>query len=232
MQEDLARKILTQNIKNYDKIASKFSDTRKYLSPDLRFFLKWYKNDKKILDLGCGNGRLAKLFPKNNYTGVDPSKQLINISQKLNPGYKFLVSKPNKLNFSNGSFDIIYCLAVFHHIPSKKIRIEFLKEIKRLLIQNGICVFTVWNIKYHPKISKLILKNNIKKLFGLSKLDFNDVYFPFKNQKNEFYIQRYLHAFSLKELKDYFTNCEFEIIDYGISNRGKHQNLYIVARSK
>ena len=91
MQEALARKILTQNIKDYDKIASKFSDTRKYLSLDLRFFLKRYKAGKEILDLGCGNGRLAELFPKDNYTGVDPSKQLIIIAKKLYPNYKFSV---------------------------------------------------------------------------------------------------------------------------------------------
>ena len=53
---------IKQNKEVYNKIAKLFSKTRKFLWYDLEPLVKYTKNGDKILDLGCGNGRLYQLF--------------------------------------------------------------------------------------------------------------------------------------------------------------------------
>lgn len=51
--------------------------------------------DSKLLDIGCGQGILAKKIPQNiHYTGVDLAKNLISFAQKSdkNPKHTFLVA--------------------------------------------------------------------------------------------------------------------------------------------
>ena len=193
---------------------------------------KWAKKGDRILDLGCGNGRLAEMFPKSsyNYIGIDPSRKLIEIAMSRYPKQNFQVSVPLSLAFSDNIFDTIYCLAVLHHIPSKQYRSKLIKQVYNILKKNGVCVFTVWDIKQHPRISKNILINNIKKIAGLNKMDFNDTLYPFKNSSGNIVINRYLHGFSLNELKNLFIKSKFKILDSGTLYRGKHQNLYIIAQ--
>ena len=232
MQENLAKKILQKNIQDYDKIAEKFSDTRDYLPHDINFLKKYTPNQAKILDLGCGNGRLCEIFPKSEfkYLGIDPSQELIKIAKKRYPDQNFQICAPFSLTFSANSFDIIYCLAVLHHIPSEQYRYKFIKQVYNILKKDGVCVFTVWDIKQHSRISKNILVNNLKKIIGLNKMDFNDTLYPFKNSSGDTIIDRYLHGFSLNELKNLFVKSKFKILDSGTLYRGKHQNLYIVAK--
>ncbi|MFC1656618.1 class I SAM-dependent methyltransferase [Patescibacteria group bacterium] len=232
MKEKLAKKILLQTVNDYDKIARKFSDTRNYLSADIRFMQKWTKKGGKILDLGCGNGRLSELFPKHNYNyiGTDPSQKLIQIAKSRYPNQRFKVSAPLSLSFSNDFFDTIYCLAVLHHIPSEKYRLRFVNQIYKTLKKNGTCIITVWDIRKHLSISNQILKNNVLKMINISNLDFNDAYYPFKDSSGNIIIQRYLHGFTPNELKNLFIKSKFKILDSGTLYRGKHQNLYIVAK--
>ena len=81
----------------------------------------WLCNRKKILDAGCGNGRVTKLLcdyapPKSEITGIDltsheiASKNLKNYSQA-----KFLKGDLTEDLLSLGKFDFIYCQEVLHH---------------------------------------------------------------------------------------------------------------------
>ncbi|MFH1749904.1 MAG: class I SAM-dependent methyltransferase [bacterium] len=232
MEEKLAKKILERNIQDYNKIAQKFSETRNYLSSDFKFMQKWAKKNDRILDLGCGNGRLSELFPKPsyNYIGTDPSQELIKMARSRYPNQSFKVSAPLSLSFSSNFFDIIYCLAVLHHIPSKEYRVKFIQEICRTLKKDGVCILTVWDIKQHSCISKSILINNLQKIIGLNQMDFNDTLYPFKDSSGNTIIQRYLHGFTLNELKNLFIKSKFKILDSGTLYRGKYQNLYIIAK--
>lgn len=76
--------------------------------------------------------------------------------------------------------------------------------------------------------------HNIKSFFGLVKTDANDLIVPFKdgNQKN--LGNRYIHAFTLKELKNLFKYVDFKIEDsgYTLDKSGKKRNIYIVASKK
>lgn len=226
MKEKIAQNILKKTKDDYNIIAAKFSSTRQYLPNDITVLKKYVKNNDKILDLGCGNGRLVKLFYglKIDYIGIDVSKKLLKIATQKYPNYKFLQFNGLKLPFKKESFDNVYCLAVFHHIPSEKYRLKFLSEIYRVLKPNGLLILTVWNLSDKLKI----LNNKIH-----SDLDKNDIYYPFKNHENKIIINRYLHSFTVRELTDLAEKTDFKILEnYSLKRgkSGKNSNIIIICQ--
>ncbi len=216
MKPDTAQKILSEVKESYDSIASDFNQTRNYLWPGLKDFKKFTVEGSKILDLGCGNGKLRLLFKEKNvfYTGVDSSSELLNIAENRKdfklPYQKFLKAEAFSLPFENDSFDIVFFIAVFHHIPGIELRLKTLKEIRRVLNPGGILVMTNWN-RYQAKGQQLkyIIKYALLKIFQRSNLDFKDIYLPWMKGK----AYRYYHAFTLGELKKIVRNSGLMLED-------------------
>jgi alkylated DNA repair protein alkB family protein 8 len=232
MKQGLAQKILNDNTKTWDAIAKKFDLTRHYIW-DLKPWAKYAKPNTKVLDLGCGNGRFFELLKNKgiDYTGIDNSKKLIELAKKkylsipsLSDGIdKFVVGNALNLPFKNNYFDLIYSVAVFHHIPSKELRLRFLKEAKRVLKKDGKIVLTVWYL-WQRKYLSLIVKYSLLKIIGKSKLDFGDLYIPWQNKQ-----QRYYHAFRKKELVKLFKNTGFEVETKYLKGHNKKTNILIIA---
>ena len=204
MKAEVAKKILGQTKDSYNSIADYFDQTRSYLWPGLNNFKKFVKDNNKILDLGCGNGKLRLLFKdvKIDYTGVDNSNQLIRIAQEREnfriANQNFIISDVYNLPFMDNTFDVIFFIAVFHHIPGHDLRQKTLAEIKRVLKPGGTLVMTNWN-RYQRRGTQLkyIIKYTWLKIIGRSELDFKDVWLPWMRGK----AYRYYHAFTLGELK-------------------------------
>jgi len=229
MKKEHAEYLLVKTRKDYNLIADDFSSTRNEAWDEMFFLFENYlKPRDKVLDLGCGNGRWFKLFKTYNidYIGVDSSVKLIDIAQKNNPEAKFQIEEGLELSFPDNFFDKIYCIAVFHHIPSKELRLKFLEETKRILKPGGILILTVWN-SHNIKENYLLIKYTILKIFGKSKLDFGDVLEPW-GKKTE----RYYHRFAEAELINLVKESGFEIKEGGIikNDRGNRRNLYIVGQ--
>ncbi len=101
------------------------------------------QQDMSILDLGCGPGRLAIRFKKNNprckVTAVDRDPKILELAKKnaRQAGAKihFVQQDLATLTFSN-TFDRIYSTFVFHHLPveSKKCT---LNQLRKLLKPGG-----------------------------------------------------------------------------------------------
>jgi len=223
MDSYFAKELIEKNKRDFDLIADQFSDTRQNIWPELKE-LKFNKNEK-ILDLGCGNGRLFELFNnKVKYTGIDISENLVE-KAKTKYGNHFKVGDILSLPFSNEYFDSVWSIAVFHHVPSKELRIKALKEINRVLKKNGELIITCWNL-YQPRYYKLLLKFFFSKLFG-SKLDFKDVFIPWKRVN----VDRYYHAFTKKELKRLFINSGFKIKELKyLIRKNKKVNILIIGK--
>lgn len=62
MKTETAQKILEKTKRDYEQLAEEFSNTRANLWFELQELAKYVKGGDKILDLGCGNGRLYELF--------------------------------------------------------------------------------------------------------------------------------------------------------------------------
>ena len=203
MNLDKAYKILEENKQTYNEIAEEFNQTRNKYDSLLDELKKHIKNNEKVLDLGCGNGRLYQLFKgKNiNYIGIDFAENLINIAKGKYGNY-FKTADILNLPFPNENFDSVWSVSVLHHIPSAEMRKRVLSEIKRVLRPNGRVVVTCWRIKSFLR---------------------KDVFVSFHGKK------RYYHVFLKKEIKKLFENSGFKIEKLKILKDNKKKNILLMA---
>jgi len=229
MDPKLAQEIIADTARGYDLISEKFSQTRNHLWRDLEFIGSYCKKGDKVLDFGCGNGRLWEFLQKKNidYTGLDISDKLLAKAknQFRGPGINFQkISGLDSLPLESDSFNAVYAIAVFHHLPGKEIRKKMAAELYRILRPEGTVVITVWNLwpaSTHgddcsstrggqKKYWRNIFFNWEEKLLGRSFLDWNDCYIDFQDNRGRIF-PRYHHAFTKKELAGLFSQAGFSI---------------------
>ncbi len=117
--------------KQWDKIAS-LGKYRRNLGIDLSKYVSG--RNLKILDLGSGGRRGLDKFGRVIYSDI--SLKMLQQSE-LSTGVNLDASS---LPFKDASFDVVTSIAMFHHLPTKKDRLNFLKEVKRVLKPSGISV--------------------------------------------------------------------------------------------
>lgn len=203
MDKEQANAILDLVKRNYNEIAASFDATRKKeIWPMIRKFAAEVKDGDRILDAGCGNGRLLRALPdKINYIGIDNSVKLIKAAKANFPGRDFREADILDLNnVPENNFDHIFCLAVLQHIPGQELRVKFLKNLGAKLAPAGRMIVSSWNLRRQPKYRRMILKNYLLKLSG-RRLPAADLIFPWHDVSGNPASERYYHAFRLRELR-------------------------------
>jgi len=231
MDKEYAKYILEKTNEDYNKIADDFSRTRSFLWDGLKPLSEHTKPGDKVLDLGCGNGRLLQIFEGKNidYFGIDNSEKLIEVAKKKYPDYNFQIADAFNLPFPENFFDKIYSIAVLHHIPSNEFRTQFLTEANRVLRSGGILILSVWNLWQKKTSWQSLIKNTILKILGRTKLDLKDIFYPWKNSEQRIIIQRYFHLFTRKELRALFKRTGFKVKEIKIWEKEKGSNFLILA---
>ncbi|MCF6181847.1 class I SAM-dependent methyltransferase [Lutibacter sp.] len=100
------------------------------------------KEEKKLLDIGCGTGDFLVACKKNNYKifGVEPNEKANKIATK-----KIGESVYKNLDDINESkFDVITLWHVLEHVPNLD---DYILKIKSLLKPNAILIIAVPNFK-------------------------------------------------------------------------------------
>jgi len=105
-------------------------------------------SNKKILDIGCGDGVLSYLFAKEGgiVSGVDYSDIAIKFAKEKTKNYNidFRQGSAYKLPFKDHSFDIIYSSDVIEHLEDVS---AYLSEMKRVAKKGAIIIIST-PIKY------------------------------------------------------------------------------------
>jgi SAM-dependent methyltransferase len=119
----------------YREIKKYGSDLGKALTPDSR-----------VLDFGCGWGRIIRFFLKdvkaNNLHGVDVNPQMIDFCRELFQYGNFSICSPlPPTEIPDESFDIIYAYSVFSHL-AEPVHIRWVEEFSRILKPGGILIAT------------------------------------------------------------------------------------------
>lgn len=130
------------------------------------FFVSTGKITSKdnVLELGCGTGLFTrKVYAATNahIVATDLSEDLLKEARLKFPEGDFRVADAMKLDFPDGSFDVVFGSSIIHHLNMDK----SLNEISRVLKKNGRMVFAEPNM-LNPQI--FIQKNIpfIKKWLG------------------------------------------------------------------
>ncbi|MFA5163715.1 MAG: class I SAM-dependent methyltransferase [Patescibacteria group bacterium] len=200
---------------NYQTVAEEFNVTRKKeVWPEIKELAAEIKDGDKVLDVGCGNGRLLEALTGRNieYLGIDQSQNLIELAKTNHPLADFRTGDLLDLGqIDSHGFDHVFCLAVFHHLPSDKLRIQALKQLKNKVGFEGRIIISVWNLWGHRKYRSLIWKFFFLKLLKKHRMKFGDVLFSWKNSQQQVVSQRYYHAFRTRQLKDLAKRADLKI---------------------
>ncbi len=232
MKEEVAKKILEKVKADYAVIAPQFSAKRQKFWDEMRDFAESLGPGDRVLDLGCGNGRLYDALKEKsiNYTGVDNSSELLNFAKKRwgeNESRRFLPGDAINLDWWKGEkYDVVFLIATLHHIPSEDLRKKVLENVGKILAKDGFLIMTNWAL-FRKKYLTLVAKNIILKLFGRSDLDFGDAVVPWKSSETgKVMAERYVHAFTLRELKRLVKRTGFEVLENFYIRKGKKAHFW------
>jgi ubiquinone/menaquinone biosynthesis C-methylase UbiE len=242
VKEATADKLLKEVRKTYNTISGEFSDTRNYSWPDFNFFKPYLFENAEIVDLGCGNGRLVRFLDQYflgspyRYIGIDNSEKLLEKAHQQFPKNVFLPGDQLDIPMTDHQVDLMFNIAAFHHIPSAKLRLEALQEMKRVIKPNGILIMTVWNLwQWKYRIS--ILKAACKYISSLGKYAPNDLLIPWKSSHGDTVAKRYYHNFLPHEISGLLKQSGFKILKSFSTQKGvktsflKGFNYVIIAQN-
>lgn len=109
---------------------------------------KRYKQEIKLLDLGCGDGRLVPLWQALTGAeahGLDLSPQAMQVAAQQYPFVHYKAGDATSTGYADELFDIIICQEVLEHIEQQD---ALVTEAARILKKGGTLILTTPN-KYY-----------------------------------------------------------------------------------
>ena len=127
---------------------------------------KYFTSNMKILDLGCGAGRTSKILSDMGcrVIGVDISDNLIDLAKQKYPNLDFRIGDATSLDFEDNYFDaVLFSFNGIDYVHPRKLRLQVLEEINRVLKNGGLFVYSSHNALNIPrtKISILTFLNSL-----------------------------------------------------------------------
>lgn len=107
------------------------------------------KDMKKVLDLGCGQGRDCIYFFKNNFevTGLDISDEAINFLKNEYGDINWVLGDNRELSvFNDSSFDAVYSNLSLHYCTKSEF-VKVVSSVFNILKPGGFLFCTLKNIK-------------------------------------------------------------------------------------
>lgn len=152
---------------NYQKYYTESRETAVWLKAHFEKHIELA--DKRILDWGCGPGRIIRHLPdliggNCEFYGTDYNCKSIEWCSKNLSKIKFnRNSLEAKLPFENNFFDVIYGISIFTHL-SEQLHFDWYNELNRILKPGGIMFLTTQGDNFMNKLSpqELVNYNNGK----------------------------------------------------------------------
>ena len=179
-------------------------------------FQQYINKSDKILDLGCGAGRvtfgLYKLGYKN-IVGIDISSKMLDcardISLNSNMNIRFIEDDATSLNIKEKFNCVIFSFNGLMMIHGKELRKKAVLNIKNILVDDGYFIFTTLDREINTqkygsfwtdeKMLYLESKDNI--------LEYGDIIY-----KNEDKIKQFMHIPNKSEIEKLISECGLELV--------------------
>lgn len=239
MDSTSAARLIELNREFYTRFGASFSATRQRIQPGVRRILEMLKGDEDILDLGCGNGELARELAKHghhgSYLGVDFSLPLLREAESYAEGFsaKFMEVDITRLPAIRGQllaiseqlavtdrWSLITAFAVLHHIPSHALRLEILKTIRQLLEPEGRFIHSNWQFLNSERLKARIQPWEAAAI-SRSQVEAGDYLLDWRSGGKGL---RYVHHFSEEELSELAERSGFRVSEMFYSD-GERGNL-------
>ncbi len=229
MNPSTISRLLELNRQFYQTFAQPFSATRQRLQPGVLRILDQVSPKADLLDLGCGNGELARELARcghaGTYTGLDFSPALLDEARVGAPDtFRFiladLANSTWDAEIAGRHFDAILAFAVLHHLPGNEMRLQLLKKVKVLLKPEGRFFHSQWQFLNSPRLAaRLQPWANI----GLTDNDVDPGDFLLDWRQGGTGL-RYVHYFSIQELADLAAHAGLQVVESFLSD-GETHNL-------
>ncbi|HJR80799.1 MAG TPA: class I SAM-dependent methyltransferase [Anaerolineales bacterium] len=239
MDSGTAERLIELNRDFYTRFGASFSATRHRIQPGVRRVLAMLKGDESILDLGCGNGELARELAKRGhrgpYLGLDFSAPLLREAEMQPEGFlvKFMHADLTQLSmireqlFVSGDWQVVTAFAVLHHIPSHELRLNNLRVVRQLLKEGGFFAHSNWQFLNSERLKGRIQPWEAAAIPS-SAVDAGDYLLDWRNGGTGL---RYVHHFEEKELNELATASGFRVDDTFYSDgEGGRLGIYQIWR--
>lgn len=167
----LVKRLLELNRAFYAEFARAFSETRAAERVDLAPLAPYLYAGARVLEVGCGNGRLVERLDREgyrlNYLGVDVTPALIEIAEARRARLRHSTAEFRGGDITapawvesmraRAPFDVALALAVLHHIPSFELRRAVLRDLHALLRPEGVLVLSNWQFTRNARLRKKIV---------------------------------------------------------------------------
>lgn len=229
MNSGTAAYLIEMNREFYTQFGDSFSATRHRLQPGVWRVLEALKGDESVLDLGCGNGELARQLAKRghrgSYLGMDFSRPLLRDAAFQPEGVAVASRRQFSARFMEvdltqfsvysdqlavtSGWPVITAFAVLHHIPSHELRLDILRVVNQLLKRDGLFIHSNWQFLNSKKLKARVQPWEAIGLTA-SQVDPGDYLLDWRSGGQGL---RYVHYFDERELGELAKVSHFEIVE-------------------
>ncbi len=118
------------------------------------------KAGDRVLDIGCGPGRILDYLPGVEYTGFDPNTAYIEDARRRYGGrgtfHHGAVSQPPK--FDPGSYDIVLAKGVLHHLDDQEASAMLVLARRALRPGGRLVTFDGCFLDRQPALARFLLR--------------------------------------------------------------------------
>ena len=215
----------------WERIAKSFDKTRRKPWSKCIEFIDSMEKKGLFLDIGCGNGRhLIPAARKNELViGIDFSMNMLrvcrnNLENSEIRNYALLQADARYLPFKDDCFDYVIFIASLHNIRGRDNRIMALREMRRVLKEDGKGLISVWS-----RWQDRFFFHFLKEFFLRNYEEFGDIEIMWK--RDDINLPRFYHLYSRREFMEDIKRASFvieRVESVKISSRVLKDNFFAV----